>query len=94
MQYHKVIQVIRHELYQGIRAETNSRADIAVLKISPPFNFNNVIQPVMLPERGHHFETDFATITGWGDTEVRVDYLLNCTINLLFTLHRLKINLK
>ncbi|XP_051176613.1 uncharacterized protein LOC127291485 [Leptopilina boulardi] len=64
-----IIKVIRHELYEGIKVQSNIVADIAVIKFSPPFNYNNVIQPVKLPERGQPLKTDFATITGWGDIE-------------------------
>lgn len=66
---HKVIEVIRHELYSGVNVESSIGADIAVIKVSPPFIFNNAIQPVKLPERGQPIKTNFATITGWGDIE-------------------------
>ncbi|XP_021965908.2 trypsin [Folsomia candida] len=39
--------------------------DIAVMKVTPPFEFNDVVQPVVLP--GLNFvPTAFATVIGWG----------------------------
>lgn len=71
---YKVIEVIRHELYSGVNVESSIGADIAVIKVSPPFIFNNAIQPVKLPERGQPIKTNFATITGWGDIEVKINF--------------------
>ncbi|XP_043482802.1 trypsin-1-like [Leptopilina heterotoma] len=65
---HKVIAVIRHNLYKGLKANNNIGADIAVIKVNPPFTYSNVIQPIKLPKKGEALKTDSATVTGWGYT--------------------------
>ncbi|XP_051176622.1 plasma kallikrein-like isoform X3 [Leptopilina boulardi] len=62
---HKVVMVIRNENYKINEKNRKIGGDIAVFKVNPPFNYNNFIQPVKLPQRGQG-NTDFATVSGWG----------------------------
>ncbi|XP_051176620.1 trypsin-1-like isoform X1 [Leptopilina boulardi] len=63
---HKVVMVIRNEHYKVNEYKRKIGGDIAVFKVNPPFTYNNVIQPVKLPQRGQVLKTDIATISGWG----------------------------
>lgn len=64
---HKVTSIIRHEKYNKGKVNT-FQFDIAVIKVNPPFTYNNAVQPVKLPEKGQTLETNFATVSGWGHT--------------------------
>ncbi|XP_051176615.1 trypsin-1-like [Leptopilina boulardi] len=66
---HKVVMVIRNEHYRPKENNRKIGGDIAVFKVSPPFAYNNAIQPVKLPQRGQTLKTVTATISGWGHTK-------------------------
>lgn len=68
-----MILVTKHELYEGLKAKNKIGADIAVMKISPPFTYSKVIQPIKLPKKGQTLKTDSGTVAGWGHTKVRIN---------------------
>ncbi|KOC59195.1 Trypsin-7 [Habropoda laboriosa] len=59
---HNVTTLVPHEKY----SELNNDYDIAVFKVHPPFVFNNVTQPVNVPESGENVDTNWGLIAGWG----------------------------
>ncbi|XP_043468556.1 trypsin-4-like isoform X2 [Leptopilina heterotoma] len=63
---HKVIKVTRNPYYVKSNDNRKIGGDIAVIKVNPPFTFNNVIQPIRLPQRGLALKTNSAIISGWG----------------------------
>ncbi|XP_043460829.1 trypsin-1-like [Leptopilina heterotoma] len=66
---HKVIRVIRNPYYVKSNDKRRIGGDIAVIKVNPPFTYNNVIKPIKLPQRGLALKTNPATISGWGHTK-------------------------
>ena len=58
---HNVTTLLYHEKYN----ELNNDYDIGLLKVSPPFKFNNATQPVKLPGNESIY-TSWASIAGWG----------------------------
>jgi trypsin len=61
-QTRQVVQIIVHPSYGRPFQYEN---DIALMKVSPPFEFNDVVGPVILPEL-NFAPTAVATVTGWG----------------------------
>ncbi|CAK9807486.1 TRYP7 [Anthophora quadrimaculata] len=59
---HNVTILSYHEKYN----EMDNDYDIAVFKVHPPFLFNNVTQPINLPEIGRNFDTNWGLVAGWG----------------------------
>lgn len=58
----KVKRVVRHAGYTS----TTYNNDIALLELSSPVEFNNLLRPVCLPTPGKSFTGAQATVTGWG----------------------------
>jgi Trypsin len=47
--------------------------DIAVVKVTPPFEWSDVVQPVVLAEAGSDVSNETpSTVSGWGAEEVGV----------------------
>ncbi|KAJ9597878.1 hypothetical protein L9F63_011244 [Diploptera punctata] len=58
---HKISELVRHPKYHYITTDN----DIAVLKVSPPFEFNEKVQPVRLRKKEPKAGTR-GVVTGWG----------------------------
>lgn len=58
---HNVTTLLYHEKYN----ELNNDYDIGLLKVSPPFKFDNATEPVKLPGNESIY-TSWASIAGWG----------------------------
>lgn len=58
-----ISQIIPHPSYNADTADY----DVAVLELKRPVTFTKYIQPVCLPDAGHHFPTSKkCLISGWG----------------------------
>lgn len=58
-----ISQIIPHPSYNADTADY----DVAVLELKRPLTFTKYIQPVCLPDAGHHFPTSKkCLISGWG----------------------------
>lgn len=67
--YH-VVKYIQHENFTGIGSNGSTENDIAVIKIHPPLQLNEVTKPLKLPEKGEKgLKISHATIAGWGKTD-------------------------
>jgi trypsin len=62
-QTRQVVQIIIHPSYD---TPVDTENDIAILKVSAPFNFTPEVQPVILPDL-NFAPTAVATVAGWGD---------------------------
>ncbi|XP_071434162.1 transmembrane protease serine 9 [Pithys albifrons albifrons] len=79
-----IAQIIPHPLYNADTADY----DVAVLELKRPVTFTKYIQPVCLPDAGHHFPTSKkCLISGWGylkeDFLVKPEFLQKATVELL-----------
>ncbi|NXP47763.1 TMPS9 protease, partial [Heliornis fulica] len=79
-----IAQIIPHPSYNTDTADY----DVAVLELKRPLTFTKYIQPVCLPEAGHHFPTSKkCLISGWGylreDFLVKPEFLQKATVELL-----------
>uniref|UniRef100_A0A8C9L5G2 Peptidase S1 domain-containing protein n=1 Tax=Serinus canaria TaxID=9135 RepID=A0A8C9L5G2_SERCA len=71
-----ISQIIPHPSYNADTADY----DVAVLELKKPVTFTKYIQPVCLPDAGHHFPTSKkCLISGWGNS----DLALKATVELL-----------
>ncbi|XP_021960189.1 prostasin [Folsomia candida] len=61
-QTRQVVQIIIHPSYD---TPVDTENDIAILKVSAPFNFTPEVQPVILPDL-NFAPTAVATVAGWG----------------------------
>ncbi|XP_043460837.1 trypsin-like [Leptopilina heterotoma] len=68
---YNVTKYIQHEKFIGLSSKKSTENDIAVIKISPPLEFNKAIRPLKLPEKGKPLKIDYVTIAGWGKTDVQ-----------------------
>lgn len=72
---HRVTSLVPHEKYD----DNSNDYDIAVFKVKEPFRFDNVTQPLKLPEDPRNVKTDWGLIAGWGyfieDDPVLSEYL-------------------
>lgn len=72
---HRVTSLVPHEKYE----DDSNDYDIAVFKVNEPFRFNNVTQPLKLPEDPRNVTTDWGLVAGWGyfidDDPVLSEYL-------------------
>ncbi|XP_054013771.1 trypsin-7-like [Hylaeus anthracinus] len=59
---HNVTYLSYHEKYN----DGDNDYDIAVFKVDPSFDFNNVTRPVKLPEDMNHVHTSWGLVAGWG----------------------------
>ncbi|OXA46136.1 Trypsin-1 [Folsomia candida] len=74
-QTREVVQIVIHPNYESESA-SKFENDIALMKVSPPFEFNEFVQPVVIPE-ANFTPTDYATITGWGMLSAGGSYASN-----------------
>ncbi|NXR77907.1 TMPS9 protease, partial [Pycnonotus jocosus] len=79
-----ISQIIPHPSYNADTADY----DVAVLELKRPVTFTKYIQPVCLPDAGHHFPTSKkCLISGWGylkeDFLVKPEFLQKATVELL-----------
>uniref|UniRef100_A0A8C6JNX7 Uncharacterized protein n=1 Tax=Melopsittacus undulatus TaxID=13146 RepID=A0A8C6JNX7_MELUD len=79
-----IARIIPHPSYNTDTADY----DVAVLELKRPVSFTKYIQPVCLPDAGHHFPTSKkCLISGWGylkeDFLVKPEYLQKATVELL-----------
>ncbi|XP_064493258.1 transmembrane protease serine 9 isoform X1 [Pseudopipra pipra] len=79
-----IAQIIPHPSYNADTADY----DVAVLELKRPVTFTKYIQPVCLPDAGHHFPTSKkCLISGWGylkeDFLVKPEFLQKATVELL-----------
>ncbi|XP_072775607.1 transmembrane protease serine 9 isoform X5 [Taeniopygia guttata] len=79
-----ISQIIPHPSYNADTADY----DVAVLELKKPVTFTKYIQPVCLPDAGHHFPTSKkCLISGWGylkeDFLVKPEFLQKATVELL-----------
>ncbi|XP_075592296.1 transmembrane protease serine 9 [Balearica regulorum gibbericeps] len=79
-----IARIIPHPSYNADTADY----DVAVLELKRPVTFTKYIQPVCLPEAGHHFPTSKkCLISGWGylkeDFLVKPEFLQKATVELL-----------
>uniref|UniRef100_A0A8C9KUA4 Peptidase S1 domain-containing protein n=1 Tax=Serinus canaria TaxID=9135 RepID=A0A8C9KUA4_SERCA len=76
-----ISQIIPHPSYNADTADY----DVAVLELKKPVTFTKYIQPVCLPDAGHHFPTSKkCLISGWG--YLKEDFCKQCmkaTVELL-----------
>nr|CAD7570185.1 unnamed protein product [Timema californicum] len=62
-QVRKIVEVVKHDMFDKLDY------DIALLKVYPPFQLNERIYPIRLPEAGVELsEGATVTVTGWGAT--------------------------
>ncbi|XP_076651454.1 trypsin 5G1 [Halictus rubicundus] len=59
---HNVTYMVYHEKYD----DGDNDYDVAVIKVTPPFRYNNVRKPAMLPDRSRPLDTSVALVCGWG----------------------------
>lgn len=78
---YNVIKYIQHEKFMGLNSNKSTENDIAVMKISPPLEFNEATRPVKLPKKGKPLKIDYVTSAGWGKIDVRLTTIFN---NLFF----------
>ncbi|NXL67474.1 TMPS9 protease, partial [Chordeiles acutipennis] len=79
-----IARIIPHPSYNTDTADY----DVAVLELKRPVSFTKYIQPVCLPDAGHHFPTSKkCLISGWGylrdDFLVKPEFLQKATVELL-----------
>ncbi|XP_009637181.1 transmembrane protease serine 9 [Egretta garzetta] len=79
-----IARIILHPSYNTDTADY----DVAVLELKRPVTFTKYIQPVCLPDAGHHFPTSKkCLISGWGylkeDFLVKPEFLQKATVELL-----------
>ncbi|XP_075579927.1 transmembrane protease serine 9 [Pelecanus crispus] len=79
-----IARIILHPSYNADTADY----DVAVLELKRPVTFTKYIQPVCLPDAGHHFPTSKkCLISGWGylkeDFLVKPEFLQKATVELL-----------
>ncbi|XP_009282561.1 PREDICTED: transmembrane protease serine 9 [Aptenodytes forsteri] len=79
-----ITRIILHPSYNADTADY----DVAVLELKRPVTFTKYIQPVCLPDTGHHFPTSKkCLISGWGylkeDFLVKPEFLQKATVELL-----------
>ncbi|KAM6395975.1 transmembrane protease serine 9 [Rhynochetos jubatus] len=79
-----IAQIIPHPSYNADTADY----DVAVLELKRPVTFTKYIQPVCLPDAGHHFPASKkCLISGWGylkeDFLVKPEFLQKATVELL-----------
>ncbi|KAM7081156.1 transmembrane protease serine 9 isoform 2-T2 [Ciconia maguari] len=79
-----ITRIILHPSYNADTADY----DVAVLELKRPVTFTKYIQPVCLPDAGHHFPTSKkCLISGWGylreDFLVKPEFLQKATVELL-----------
>ncbi|KAM6332228.1 transmembrane protease serine 9 [Alca torda] len=79
-----IARIIPHPSYNTDTADY----DVAVLELKRPVTFTKYIQPVCLPNAGHHFPTrKKCLISGWGylkeDFLVKPEFLQKATVELL-----------
>ncbi|XP_053906502.1 transmembrane protease serine 9 isoform X2 [Cuculus canorus] len=79
-----IARIIPHPFYNADTADY----DVAVLELKRPVTFTKYIQPVCLPEAGHHFPASKkCLISGWGylreDFLVKPEFLQKATVELL-----------
>ncbi|EOB04249.1 Transmembrane protease, serine 9, partial [Anas platyrhynchos] len=79
-----IARIIPHPSYNTDTADY----DVAVLELKRPVTFTKYIQPVCLPDAGHHFPTSKkCLISGWGylkeDFLVKPEFLQKATVELL-----------
>ncbi|XP_056392701.1 prostasin-like [Hyla sarda] len=68
-----VTQFITHPQYTDV----GSRGDIALVRLSSPVNYTQYIQPVCLPDESVTFPCGMdCWVTGWGDTSIGGEILL------------------
>ncbi|KAM9265696.1 transmembrane protease serine 9 [Morus bassanus] len=79
-----ITRIVLHPSYNTDTADY----DVAVLELKTPVTFTKYIQPVCLPDAGHHFPTSKkCLISGWGylkeDFLVKPEFLQKATVELL-----------
>ncbi|NWH61863.1 TMPS9 protease, partial [Geococcyx californianus] len=79
-----IARIIPHPSYNADTADY----DVAVLELKRPVTFTKYIQPVCLPDAGHHFPASKkCLISGWGylkeDFLVKPEFLQKATVELL-----------
>ncbi|XP_032858988.1 transmembrane protease serine 9 isoform X3 [Tyto alba] len=79
-----IARIIPHPSYNADTADY----DVAVLELKRPLTFTKYIQPVCLPDAGHHFPTSKkCLISGWGYLKenflVKPEFLQKATVELL-----------
>ncbi|XP_062452459.1 transmembrane protease serine 9 isoform X2 [Rhea pennata] len=79
-----IARIISHPSYNADTADY----DVAVLELKRPMAFTKYIQPVCLPDAGHHFPTrKKCLISGWGylkeDFLLKPEFLQKATVELL-----------
>ncbi|XP_069734093.1 transmembrane protease serine 9 isoform X2 [Phaenicophaeus curvirostris] len=79
-----IARIIPHPSYNADTADY----DVAVLELKRPVTFTKYIQPVCLPNAGHHFPASKkCLISGWGylreDFLVKPEFLQKATVELL-----------
>ncbi|XP_025924770.1 transmembrane protease serine 9 isoform X2 [Apteryx rowi] len=79
-----IARIISHPSYNADTADY----DVAVLELKKPVAFTKYIQPVCLPDAGHHFPIrKKCLISGWGylkeDFLVKPEFLQKATVELL-----------
>ncbi|XP_026721050.1 transmembrane protease serine 9 isoform X2 [Athene cunicularia] len=79
-----IARIIPHPSYNTDTADY----DVAVLELARPVTFTKYIQPVCLPDAGHHFPArKKCLISGWGylkeDFLVKPEFLQKATVELL-----------
>uniref|UniRef100_A0A672UXQ3 Peptidase S1 domain-containing protein n=1 Tax=Strigops habroptila TaxID=2489341 RepID=A0A672UXQ3_STRHB len=73
-----IARIIPHPSYNTDTADY----DVAVLELKRPVSFTKYIQPVCLPDAGHHFPTSKkCLISGWG--YLKEDFCKQTTVELL-----------
>uniref|UniRef100_A0A663F756 Peptidase S1 domain-containing protein n=1 Tax=Aquila chrysaetos chrysaetos TaxID=223781 RepID=A0A663F756_AQUCH len=78
-----IARIIPHPSYNPDTADY----DVAVLELKRPVTFTTYIQPVCLPDAGHHFPTSKkCLISGWGylkEDFLKPEFLQKATVELL-----------
>jgi len=56
------VEFFEHELWN----EKTASHDIALMRVSPPFEMNEFVQPAIVPPSDYTGEGDLFTVVGWG----------------------------
>ncbi|XP_072389106.1 chymotrypsin-1-like [Diabrotica undecimpunctata] len=59
-QRRQVVKTIRHDNF------VQFGGDIALIKVDPPFEFNDLVQPIKVPKQDAELSSNTAILSGWG----------------------------
>uniref|UniRef100_A0A8C8BXM8 Peptidase S1 domain-containing protein n=1 Tax=Oncorhynchus tshawytscha TaxID=74940 RepID=A0A8C8BXM8_ONCTS len=76
-----IIIVIRRIILHSQYDQFTSDYDIALLELSTPVYFNDLVQPVCVPASSHAFTTGTSChVTGWGLVIVHTTFYKECSL--------------